>query len=111
MFWLRPLFDFLLAIQRDCDFKGISEMKKFTTYFMAAVAALFCGSAALPVLAQEGSTITPQAPTVTPIVDTAGLQTTLVTNLQSWVIIGLSVGIILLVVFLGWKWIRRFMGR
>lgn len=86
-------------------------MKKLTSYIMAAAAALFCGTAALPSFAQEQSAITPQAPTVTPIVDTTGLQTTLVSNLQTWVIIGLSVGIILLVVFMGWRWIRRFMGR
>lgn len=86
----------------------INKIKNFV--FSSAVA-LFCVASALPVLAQDPPAVTPQAPTVPEIVSTSGLQVSLVNSLQGWILIGLGVGIACVVVLLGWKWIRRFMGR
>lgn len=67
--------------------------------------------ASLPSLVLADDTTTPGAPTVSNIVDTSGIQATLVSALSEWIIIGLGVGITLVAVFMGWKWLRRFMGR
>lgn len=83
-------------------------MKKLSNWFLGACAALFCAVSALPALAEDPPA---NAPTVDTLVDTSTLQSTLITSLQSWVLIGIGIGISVLVVFLGWKWIRRFMGR
>lgn len=85
-------------------------ISKIKNYIFSACCALFCAVAALPVLAQE-ATVTPGTPTVPTIVSTEGLQVSLVNSLQGWVLIGLGVGIALVVVLLGWRWIRKFMGR
>lgn len=86
-------------------------MRKLSNWFFGACCALFCAMSALPVFAQESSAITPGTPTVDNLVSPSSIQTTLLTSLQSWILVGVGIGISVLVAFLGWKWIRRFMGR
>lgn len=82
-------------------------MKKLSNWWLGACTALFCGISALPALAQEsGPTLT-----IPELVPTTNLQQTLVTELQKWILIGLGIGIGVVLVYMGWRWIRRFMGR
>lgn len=73
----------------------------------------FAASTSLPLLLAgvsfgEDATITPAAPTVTTLVDTAGLGNSLLSGMQSWLMIGLGVGISLFIIMVGWRWLRRF---
>lgn len=58
--------------------------------------------------AEDGTTITPASPTVTTLVDTTGLGNSLLSGMQSWLMIGLGVGISLFIIMVGWRWLRRF---
>ena len=87
-------------------------MKRFSNWFFGACVALFCvASSVVPALAEEPAAITPGTPTVDDLVSPASIQNTLLTSLQSWILVGVGIGISVLVAFLGWKWIRRFIGR
>jgi hypothetical protein len=86
-------------------------MTKFKNWFTGACVALFCVASSLPLLAEDPAAITPGTPTVDNLVSPTSIQTTLLTSLQSWILVGVGIGISVLVAFLGWKWIRRFMGR
>ena len=82
-------------------------LKKFRNFVYGASVALACG---LPALAfgqeNNGGTVT-----TTPIVDTSTIQQTIITALGTWILIGIGIGISCLAVFLGWKWLKRFIGR
>ena len=81
---------------------------RFRNFVTASAVAVV---ASLPVLAFAQGENTLPTPTVTPMVDTAGIQSTLISALSEWILIGLGVGITLVGVFMGWRWLRRFMGR
>lgn len=60
----------------------------------------------ISVFAQESGSVS--APTTTPIVDTAGIQSTIINAVAPWLILGLGVGISVVVVWIGWTWIKKF---
>ncbi len=77
----------------------------------ATVAVTYC-----PLLFAQDSTggsttVTPAEPTITSLVDTTGLQTSILSEVVSWIGIGLAVGISVYLVFVGWRLMRRFLGR
>lgn len=78
-------------------------MKKYLYTVPAALLALSSGA----LFAQEGS-VTAQAVTVPTLIDTTSMQNSLLTQLQSWLVIGLAVGIGVFVVYAGWRILRRF---
>ena len=83
-------------------------LKKFRNIVYGASVALACG---LPAVCFAEGEVTGGTPTTTPIVDTSTIQSTIISALGAWILIGLGVGISVLAVFLGWKWLRKFMGR
>ena len=83
-------------------------LSKFRNKLFGWSVALAC---AVPAVCFAEGEVTGGTPTTTPIVDTSTIQSTIITALGAWILIGLGVGISVLAVFLGWKWLRKFMGR
>lgn len=83
-------------------------LTKFRNFVYGASVALACG---LPALAFAQESNNGGTPTTTPIVDTSTVQQTIISALGSWILIGIGIGISCLAVFLGWKWLKRFIGR
>lgn len=74
--------------------------------FAFAVGALSAGVAPSLLLAQEvdnGATIT-----IPTLVNTTGLQASMVETFKNWIVIGLAIGLGVFAVYFGWKLIRRF---
>lgn len=79
-------------------------MKKLNYALMSAAA--IASGVSPSVFAQEsdtGATVT-----IPTLVNTSGLQTSLVDSLKSWLVIGLAIGLAVFAVYFGWRLIRRF---
>lgn len=53
--------------------------------------------------------LTPQTITPTELVNASGFQTSLLTTLQPWIVAGLGIGVTVFALWMGWKYIKRFM--
>ena len=71
-------------------------------------AAVVAASVPSLVFAEGESTITPVAPTITPIVDVQTLQTNLLGQIQPWITAGLGIGLVVFAVYVGYRMIRKF---
>lgn len=76
---------------------------------LLALAALAVCS--FPALALAQDTSAGETITFTPLVDASNMQSSITGALGPWVIAGIGVALAVVVVFLGWKWIRKFIGR
>lgn len=84
-----------------------NKMKNLLTKTSAALS--FCAAAvACPALFAQESGVTPAEISPETLIKTTDLQQTIANSLTSWLGIGLSVGVSLLAVYAGWKWLRRF---
>ena len=77
-------------------------MKKYL-YGAAALVSSFVPALAFAEGEQTGATIT-----VTPMVDPTSVQSSLTTMAGQWLVVGLSVGIAIFAVYLGWRILKRF---
>ncbi len=73
--------------------------------FAFALAAISAGVAPSLVLGQENEGATITIPT---LVNTAGLQASMVDTFKNWIVIGLAIGLGVFAVYFGWRLIRRF---
>lgn len=60
--------------------------------------------------AQEASgSVEAKSVTINDVISTNDLQTTILNYVQGWIVVGVGVGLSVLVVYLGWRLIKRFM--
>lgn len=68
---------------------------------------VLAASALLP-LSSFGQESGGSGPTTSTIVDTSTIQSTIISAVGPWLLIGLGVGISVVVVWVGWSWIKKF---
>lgn len=61
------------------------------------------------VLAETGDDTTTPTITVSTLVQPEGIESGLVSNLADWAVIGLAIGVAVVVLSVGWKFLKRFM--
>ena len=82
-------------------------LNKVKNLLMVAALAVF----SFPALALAEDSAAGEQITFTPLVDASNMQSSITGALGPWVLAGIGVALAVVVVFLGWKWIRRFIGR
>lgn len=78
-------------------------MKKYLYGAAALVSSFLPAFASAQESGSTGSTIT-----VTPMVDPSSVQSSLTSMAGQWLVVGLSVGIAIFAVYLGWRILKRF---